>query len=137
MFVIFGWEKTQESLGNVASGYCYHCRKHRAWIIGKETEWVRLYGIRTIPFLSKYHFVCEKCNDDIPIGRSELGQVKRAMGEKGSINGTEIHRALMERIKAQQLAGKTELQLKWIQASLEQEAEKNGRGSDATGADNP
>ena len=131
MFIIFGWEKTLESLGVIGNGFCFHCRKTRAWIIGKETEWVSFYGIRAIPFRSIHHFVCEKCSDNIVLSGTEFRQVKRMMRDKGTVNESALHQTLMERIKTQQLTGKSELQLKWIQSSLEAEAEKRSRNDDA------
>jgi hypothetical protein len=129
MFVICGWMKTRESLGAVGNGYCYDCRRKVPWIIGKETEWVTMYGMRTLPFLSKYHFVCGRCDDNVRLTGAEFRRVRSAMKDRGTIDGSSIHAALISRIEQQQLAGKTELQLRWIRASMEAEAARGDAGA--------
>lgn len=87
------------------------------------------YEIRTLPFLSKYYFVCADCNDDVGLAPGEFRNVKKCMQKKGTINGSEIHKALLKRIEEQQLADKNETQLNWIRATMEAEKKKS-QGSD-------
>ena len=124
MFVIFGWMKTRDSLGAVTSGYCYDCRRTVPWIIGKQTEWVTLYGMKTLPFLAKYYFVCGRCDDNVGLSRAEYWAVDRTMKRSGKIDGAPVHQALVDRIERQQLSDKTEVQMKWMRASLEAERER-------------
>ncbi len=121
MFIIFDWEKTTENLGAVCISFCFDCRKKLVWDLGKMTEWVSFFDIKTIPFLNRYFLVCSKCGDYISLSGSDYWKIKRSMKHSESINDTPIHKKLSRLIKKKQLADKTETQLKYIQAAMEDE----------------
>ena len=119
MWIVFGWEKEEVALGEVAAAYCYDCRRNSAWLVSRESEWVTLSAIRVLRFVRKYHLHCTGCSAVFPLTLSEFRTIDRHMRQHESINGTEIHVSLAKRIETEQLAGKTPLQLKFIRESME------------------
>ncbi|MFC4310514.1 hypothetical protein ACFPN2_15595 [Steroidobacter flavus] len=118
MWIIFGWEKEQKPLGVVATTYCYDCRRSSEWLVSKESEWVTLSAIRVFRFILKHHLHCTGCSAVFPLTQAEFKQIDRHMRQHESIDGTDLHGSLAKTIEAEQLAGKTPLQLKFIRESM-------------------
>lgn len=105
MFVIFGWSKTAKPVESVLKTECFHCKNLSGWSVWKETEWISLFFIKVIPFLSKYHLVCSICNDSIPLSNSFA---KEILNPKKRTD--ELHDTLVESIEKYQFEGMTETQ---------------------------
>ena len=123
MWIVFGWQKETRSLGQVATGYCYDCRRVSNWIVWNETEWATLSDIRVLKFLNKHFLHCDSCTADFDLSRHEFRSIDSEMKRGSSIDGTTIHAELMKRIESSQLSGKTALQLKFIRESIAAEEE--------------
>ena len=67
MLVMFGWLKEGRPIKAVLDCYCYVCQPQVSWSHWRETEWVTLFRMKTIPFLSKDSLVCSRCNDEAPV----------------------------------------------------------------------
>lgn len=119
MWIVFGWDKEQKVLGEVATTYCYDCRRDSEWFVSRESEWVTLSAIRVFRFICKYRLHCGGCSAVFPLTASEFKQIDRHMHRNDSINGTDLYAHLAKRIEAEQLASKTPLQLKFIRESME------------------
>jgi hypothetical protein len=65
MIIMFGWIKEAKEIGSALDCYCYRCQRKRSWEHWKETEWVSIFTIKTIPFLTKTHVVCGGCRESI------------------------------------------------------------------------
>lgn len=123
MWIVFGWQKDTKSLGQVATGYCYDCRRTANWIVWNEAEWATLSGIRVLKFLNKHFLHRDSCTADFELSGPEFRSIDLEMRRGQTIDGTPIHVALMERIASAQLGGKTELQLKFLRESIAAEKE--------------
>lgn len=121
MFIIFGWQKEQKPLGEVGAIYCYDCRRAGPWIAVSESEWVTLSALRVFRFIHKHRLHCSGCSAFLALTPAEFRQIDRHMKQHDSIAGTPMHGALTQRVEAQQLAGKTPLQLKYIRESMQAE----------------
>jgi hypothetical protein len=60
MWIIFGWQKEEKPVAEVASIYCYDCRRQTAWIMWNESEWVTFSAIRTLRFVNKHRLAAEQ-----------------------------------------------------------------------------
>lgn len=119
MWIVFGWDKEQQLLGEVATAYCYDCRRDTEWLVSRESEWVTLSAIRVFRFICKHRLHCGGCSAVFALTTSEFNQIDRHMQGRDSINGTDLHASLAKRIETEQLANKTPLQLKFIRESME------------------
>lgn len=119
MWIVFGWDKEQKMLGEVATAYCYDCRRDSAWFVSRESEWVTFSAIRVFRFICKHHLHCGGCSAVFPLTTSEFKQIDRHMRRNDSINGTDLYACLANRIEREQLADKMPLQLKFIRESME------------------
>lgn len=119
MWIIFGWDKEQKLLGEVATAYCYDCRRELEWFVSRESEWVTLSAIRVFRFIYKHRLHCGGCTAVFPLSTSEFKLIDRHMRGNESIDGTDLHARLAKRIETEQLASKTPLQLKFIRESME------------------
>lgn len=123
MWIVFGWQKEERPLGQVATGYCYDCRRISDWVVWNQSEWATLSDIRVLKFLNKHFLHCDGCSAVFELSRQEFRSIDLEMNRQSTINGTPIHAALMQRIETEQLSGKTELQLKFIRESMAAEKE--------------
>jgi hypothetical protein len=119
MWIVFGWDKEQKVLGEVATAYCYDCRRESEWLVSRESEWVTLSAIRVFRFVCKHRLHCGGCTAVFPLTNVEFREIDRHMRRHDSINGTALHVCLTKRIETEQLASKTPLQLKFIRESME------------------
>lgn len=103
MIIIFGWLKEKTPVRPVLDCYCYVCQKSASRELWRETEWVSFFGIKTLPFLSRYSLVCSRCDDETPLERSHLQQLQR-----GDVAGTVAH------LEQHQLANKNEVQRNFL-----------------------
>lgn len=123
MWIVFGWQKETKSLGQVATGYCYDCRRTSNWVVWNEAEWATFSDIRVLKFLNKHFLHCDSCTADFELSRQEFRCIDSEMRRRQTIDGSDIHAALMKRVELAQLGGKTELQLKFIKESMAAEKE--------------
>src|SRR5262245_42025320 len=123
MWIVFGWDKEEKPLGPVATGYCYDCRRIATWVVWNQSEWATLSAIRVLRFMNKHFLHCESCSAVFELSRAEFRSIDLEMRLQQSIDGTPVHAALMKRVEASQLGGKTELQLKFIRESMAAEKE--------------
>ncbi|WP_153067200.1 hypothetical protein [Steroidobacter cummioxidans] len=119
MWIVFGWDKEQKVLGEVATAYCYDCRRESEWLVSRESEWVTFSAIRVFRFICKHRLHCGGCTAVFPLTNAEFKEIDSHMRRNDSINGTDLHADLVERIETEQLANKTPLQLKFIRESME------------------
>lgn len=119
MWIVFGWDKEQKVLGEVATAYCYDCRRDSAWFVSRESEWVTFSAIRVFRFIRKHRLHCDGCSAVFPLTDSEFREMDRLMQRNDCINGTDLYFRLARRIESEQLANKTPLQLKFIRESME------------------
>jgi hypothetical protein len=119
VWIVFGWDKEEKVLGEVAAAYCYDCRRDSDWFVSRESEWVTLSAIRVFRFICKHRLHCGSCSAVFPLTTAEFKKIDRYMQQHGSINGTDLHTGLAKRIEMEQLASKTPLQLKFIRESME------------------
>ncbi|MEM7433352.1 MAG: hypothetical protein AAF351_15625 [Pseudomonadota bacterium] len=119
MWIVFGWDKEISPVGEVAEWYCYDCRKTTEWIVWNESEWVTFSDIRTLRFVNKHTLHCDNCTLEFALESREFQKINRHMKRNDSINDTKFGDALMKRIEAEQLDGKTPLQRKYIQESMD------------------
>jgi len=75
VIVIFGWLKETRPVKAVLECYCYVCQRKSSWELWRETEWVTLFGMRTLPFISKDSLACSRCSDQTPIDRNQSRQL--------------------------------------------------------------
>jgi hypothetical protein len=115
---IFGWEKQTKPLGEVGKLYCFDCKRAPAWVAVEDSEWVTLFFLRVLKFSNKQRLHCTGCGEVLPLSAAEFRQVDRIMRQRDSIDGTDAHAALTQRIEKAQLAGKTPTQIKFIRESM-------------------
>ena len=140
MWIVFGWEKEQKLLGVAATAYCYDCRRTTEWLVTQESEWVTLSDIRVFRFILKHHLHCGTCTSVFLLPPADFRQMNRHMQHHDTIDGTNLHAALVKRIATEQLAGKTPLQLKFIRESMqaqEQYAQALAQQNERLGATAP
>lgn len=106
MFVFFGWEKEQKSVDLTLKCYCYRCQRTQMWHASKEVEWISLYMIKTIPFLSHHYFTCFRCHE----------QIKLDWIHSRKISKPDQHAILIEYIENRQIADKTEVQKQYLKS---------------------
>lgn len=123
VWIIFGWEKEQQDLGEIGQGYCYDCRRKTQWVVQNEREWVTFSAIRTFRFANRFDLHCDNCSFCISLNTSEFKAIDDQMQWRDSIDGTALHKRLMHRIELEQLAEKTPQQLKYIRESMAAEEE--------------
>lgn len=104
MIIIFGWLKETRPVKPVLDCYCYVCQRKSSWEIWRETEWVTLFGMRTLPFLSKDSLACSRCSDQTPLDRTRSQQLQRGEGASGTV-------AFLEKY---QLGSKSEVQRNFL-----------------------
>jgi len=107
VFVVFGWLKENRPLREVLDAYCYVCQRTSSWALWRETEWVTLFGMRTLPFLSKDAIACAHCGDHSPLERAHAADLLK--GEQ-----LQRTRAFLEEF---QLASKTEVQRNFLRST--------------------
>jgi hypothetical protein len=118
VIVIFGWQKQHKPLGAVGKLYCFECKRAIPWEAVADAEWVTLFLLRVLKFISRHHLCCTGCGAVLQLSATEFKQVDAVMRRRDSIAGSAIHAALGERIERMQLAGKTPTQVKFIRESL-------------------
>jgi hypothetical protein len=123
MWIVFGWEKEERPVAEVANAYCYDCRRKTLWFLWNESEWVTFSDIRTLRFINKHRLHCASCTFFLELSAGEVGTIKRHMKTHDSIDGTPLHENFVRRIETSQLEGKTPKQLKFIRESMEAERE--------------
>ncbi|WP_129776193.1 hypothetical protein [Peristeroidobacter soli] len=107
-----------EASGGGGHGVLLRLSACSEWLVSKEAEWVTLSAIRVFRFILKHHLHCTGCSAVFPLKPAEFRTIDRHMRQHESIDGTDIHVSLAKRIEAEQLAGKTPLQLKFICESM-------------------
>lgn len=115
MFIIFGWLKEEQAVKPLIDTYCYHCSNSSTWHLCKETEWVTFFDIRTIPFITEYFIVCERCNDVFDLDK-KTGRKVMSIHKLSSSKSEQLHDKLVKNLEKHQLANKTERQLAYIKA---------------------
>ena len=115
MFIIFGWRKETEEIGNAMRCHCYRCQRTKSWTQWRATEWVSFFGIKTIPFLFKNFLVCDGCGDNISLNRTQV----ELLASKDA-----AHPKLVMALEDHQFANKTELQRNFLRS---QRAESDTR----------
>jgi len=118
MIIIFGWLKETRPVKPVLECYCYVCQRKSSWELWRETEWVTLFGMRTLPFLSKDSLACSRCSDHTPVQRDQSQLLQRGEATSAAV-------AFLERY---QLNGKSEVQRNFLlsaRAAREQEQASN------------
>jgi hypothetical protein len=123
MWIVFGWDKEERRVAEVANAYCYDCRRQTLWVVWNESEWVTFSAIRTLRFVNKNRLHCASCTFFLELGAAELAAINRHMKTHASIDGTPLHEGLVRRIENTQLGGKTPKQLKFIRESMDAERE--------------
>lgn len=113
MFIIFGWAKTTKPIESVLKTECFHCKNLSGWSIWKETEWISLFFIKVIPFLNKYHLVCNICSDSISLSNSLAREILNP--EKRT---SELHDILLKNIEEHQFEGMTETQVEYWKSKI-------------------
>lgn len=58
MFVVFGWLMETRPVKPLLQCYSYVCQRGTSWELWRETEWVTLFRMRTLPFLSRDSLAC-------------------------------------------------------------------------------
>lgn len=106
MIIIFGWLKEKRPVKPMLECYCYVCQRKSSWDLWRETEWVTLFGVRTVPFLSKDSLVCSRCNDQAPIERAHSQQLQNGDGSRTT-----------EFLENHQLANKNDVQRNFLLAA--------------------
>jgi hypothetical protein len=117
MFVVYGWRKEAQPIKQVVDCYCYVCQRHTAWHIWRESEWVTLFGMKTLPFVSRDALVCARCEDALSVPKRESRQLLSGDGAAKAVASIERH----------QLASKTEVQRNFLLAARSaRESERGG-----------
>jgi hypothetical protein len=106
MFVIFGWNKETKPVDATLSCYCYRCQRKREWQCWKATEWIMLYMMKTIPFLSHHFVACSICNEQIKLDWLHARKYGKAGQEEVVASFVEVR----------QLVNKTEVQKRFLQS---------------------
>jgi len=104
MFVVFGWLKEERPVRPLLDCYCYVCQRKTAWMLWRETEWVTLFRMKTLPFLSKDSLACERCGDEVALA----GEHSRRL------QGGEPHQETAAFLERHQFASKTEVQRNFL-----------------------
>ena len=107
MFVIYGWRKESQPIKQVLACYCYVCQRRCEWHLWRESEWVTFFGIKTIPFMSKDALVCARCEDVLPVPKSQSRQLLSGDGAAQAVSSIEQY----------QLASKSEVQRNFLLAT--------------------
>jgi hypothetical protein len=123
MWIVFGWDKEERPVAEVANAYCYDCRRKTLWVVWNESEWVTFSAIRTLRFINKHRLHCASCTFFLDLSGAEVSAITRHMKTHASIDGTRLHESFVRRIESSQLAGKTPKQLKFIRESMDAERE--------------
>ena len=131
MWIVFGWQKEERPVAEVANAYCYDCRRKTLWVVWNESEWVTFSDIRTLRFVNKNRLHCASCTFSLELSGSELAAITRHMKAHDSIDGTPLHESFVRRIETSQLGGKTPKQLKFIRESMDAEREYAQRMKEA------
>ena len=107
MFVMFGWLKETRPVRPLFECYCYVCQRSTPWNLWRETEWVTLFSMRTLPFTSKDSLACERCGDEAVLARPHSQRLQRgeALGEAPAF------------IEAHQFVSKTEVQRNFLRST--------------------
>ena len=131
MWIVFGWDKEERPLAEVANAYCYDCRRKTLWIMWNESEWVTFSAIRTLRFINLHRLQCASCTFFLELSAAEVGAIRRHIKTHPSLDGTVLHENFVRRIASSQLAGKTPKQLKFIRESMDAEHEYAERMKEA------
>lgn len=114
MFFVFGWEKTFKPAESLLRTHCHNCNKDTPWRVWRETEWVSLFFVRLLPFLTKYHLACDSCRDALAVD-TELLRMARARHRLSDERSGHLHDEIVKRIQDRQLGGLTEGQRRYYQ----------------------
>lgn len=118
MFFIFGWIKENKDVGRSVRCYCYRCQARREWEHWRQTEWVSFFLVKVIPLINKNVLVCGGCREPVAID----GAKARQLGNAAS------HDALARHLEDRQLAQKSDIQKRFLQARREQaESQRSDR----------
>lgn len=107
MFVVFGWLKETRPVRPLLDCYCYVCQRGTSWELWRETEWVTLFRMRTLPFLSKDSLACSRCGDEAPLARPHSQRLQSGDALADAPGFLENH----------QFASKTEVQRNFLRSS--------------------
>jgi hypothetical protein len=112
MFVVFGWEKSFKPAESLLKTHCHRCNNESSWRIWNETEWVSLFFVKVLPFLTKYHLACEVCRDAVPLD-SKTVKGARNRRQLSPDESRALHDSLVKRIEDHQYGGMTEGQRRY------------------------
>ena len=113
MFVIFGWEKTLKPIESLITTNCYHCDNISGWSLWKEIEWLSLFFIKVLPFMSKYHLSCDICNSSLVLDKKIATS---ALNKK--YRNDALHSELLSKIEKHQFPDLTEGQITFKKAQF-------------------
>jgi hypothetical protein len=122
MFIVFGSAKTFRQQESLLKSHCHHCNSDVSWRIWHETEWVSLFFLRLIPFVTKYHIACEVCRDSLPLD-SKTCRAARHRAALDARASRELHDELVKRIEEHQYGGMTEGQRTYYKRTRERRNE--------------
>lgn len=114
MIIIFGWLKESRPVKPLLECYCYVCQRNSRWELWRETEWVTLFGMRTLPFLSRDSLACPLCGDATVLEPSHSQRLQRG----------EVPSEVAAFLERHQLAGKSDVQRNFL---LSARAAREGR----------
>jgi hypothetical protein len=122
MFVVFGWEKSFKPAESLLKTHCHRCNNESSWRIWHETEWVSLFFVKVVPFLTKYHLACEVCRDAVPLDAKTCKRARdrRALSAEES---RDLHDSLVRLIEDHQYGGMTEGQRRYYKETRRQRNE--------------
>jgi hypothetical protein len=123
VFVIFGWQRTFNPRESLLRTHCHRCKNEVAWRIWHETEWVSLFLVRLLPFLTKYRLACEICRDSVPLDARTCRRARnrRALDPNAS---RELHDSLVKLIEDHQYGGMSEGQRRYYRQTRGQRKER-------------
>jgi len=104
VIIIFGWLKEKRAVKTVLQCYCYVCQRESEWAVLRETEWVTLFAMKTLPFLSKESLACRRCGDEATLDKAKARELLKGASMPGMI----------QRLEAEQLASKSEVQRNFL-----------------------
>lgn len=107
MFVMFGWLKETRPVKPLLECYCYVCQRSTSWELWRETEWVTLFRVRTLPFLSKDSLACGRCGNGAALARAHSQRLQKgeALAEAPAF------------IEGHQFASKSEVQRNFLRST--------------------
>lgn len=104
MIIVFGWLRENRPVRPLFDCYCYVCQRSSSWELWRETEWVTLFGMRTLPFLSKDSLACSRCGDHTPLERQHSHELQSGLALSDAAGFVERY----------QLKGKSDVQRNFL-----------------------